>query len=326
MFACWIPIVRLFECWIVIGLVHCKDGVMVIFVNCLKNTRQMLSTVTTAKPFIQRLKPKPVTFFAYTAIQELQMQSYKPVKLWKSAACVCLSVLSHVHFQASRYLCWHEIQSIRVSQGKTFPFEQKLKGQSQHLRSCRGWTSHDQTHIRVILNQSTPSPDLPLTHTTGDPFPHKFTSQIQGRQQIVRERFKDYVLWEGKTEEWFARTVKLMMPPGGESDTICWVTCVSGKCYFEAMAHIFTKGPQRNIMWNRRPAVQSLSAELTPISSRSILTLGGVMVMAESTAKRGAMEKENSTSRSSCTCVLRNVWRQIPEGLRNHHLSQFLKG
>lgn len=48
-------------------------------------------------------------------------------------------------------------------------------------------------------------------------------------------------------------------------------------------------------MWNRRPAVQSLSAELTPISLRSILTLGGVMVMAESTAKRGAMEKENSS-------------------------------
>lgn len=32
-------------------------------------------------------------------------------------------------------------------------------------------------------------------------------------------------------------------------------------------------------MWNRRPAVQSLSAELTPISLRSILTLRGVMVM-----------------------------------------------
>lgn len=29
--------------------------------------------------------------------------------------------------------------------------------------------------------------------------------------------------------------------PGGESDTICWVTCVSGKCYYEAMAHIFAK-------------------------------------------------------------------------------------
>lgn len=83
------------------------------------------------------------------------------------------------------------------------------------------------------------------------------------------------------------------MPPDGESDTICWVTCVSGKCYFEAMAHIFTKGPRRNIMWNRRPAVQSLSAELTPISLRSILTLGGVMVMAESTGWSDGERKFN---------------------------------
>lgn len=33
----------------------------------------------------------------------------------------------------------------------------------------------------------------------------------------------------------------LMMPPGGESDTICWVTCVSGKYYYVAMLLILTK-------------------------------------------------------------------------------------
>lgn len=138
----------------------------------------------------------------------------------------------------------HPCLAAACSQGKTFPLEQQLKGQSQHLRSCRGWTSRDHTHIqasRVILNQSTPSSDLPLTHTTGDPFPHKPESSTQGKQQIVQRRFKDYMLWEGKTEELFERMVMLMMPPDGESDTICWVTCVSGKYYYEAMLHIHNK-------------------------------------------------------------------------------------
>ncbi len=31
------------------------------------------------------------------------------------------------------------------------------------------------------------------------------------------------------------------MPSDGESDTICWVTCVSGKSYYDSMLHIFAK-------------------------------------------------------------------------------------
>lgn len=132
---------------------------------------------------------------------------------------------------------------------------------------------------------------------------------MQGRQQIVRERFKDYVLWEGKTEEWFVKIVKLMMHPAERA-----IPYVGSRVY---LVNVITR--------------QWLTSLLRPSEEHNVeqKASGSVIVCwinpnqleehpdfrrRNGHAKHGAMEKENYWAPSKIlsswsSCVLRNVWR-----------------